>query len=70
MSDRRYDVVSNREPKDPDYERIVRSMSEEELDAEILAQKGDPGYQLALLAEFDRRAAELVARSYLPKEGA
>lgn len=53
----RYYAMDDGNPRsEPNYERVVRSLSEEDLEAEILAKKGDPGYQLALIVEHDRRA--------------
>lgn len=40
----------------PDYDRVVRLLTDAELEEEITGKKGEPEYQLALLREADRRA--------------
>lgn len=45
-------------PLAPDYARVARALPEAELEEEILLKRGDPEYQLALLAELERRAKE------------
>lgn len=40
----------------PDYARVAVSLSDAELEEEILSGRGEPGYKLALVAEHERRA--------------
>ena len=40
----------------PNHERVVRALSEAELEDEIQAGRGEPDYQLALVREHERRA--------------
>lgn len=51
----RFAIADERPRLSPDYDRGIRMLSDEELEAEILGGKGDAGYKLALLAEADRR---------------
>jgi hypothetical protein len=54
---RAYPVAGNGQTRPPDYDRVIRRLSDEELLAELDANVGPPGYQSALRAEFDRRRA-------------
>lgn len=54
---RGYPIVgAERRVLPPSYDRVVRAMPDAELEDEILGGKGEPGYQLALIAEQDRRS--------------
>jgi hypothetical protein len=48
--------ISRGEGVDPSYDRVARALSDDELEDEILAGRGEAGFKLALLAEFERRA--------------
>jgi len=50
-----YSTVGPEAYKPPDYERVVRRQTDEELRSDIAAGRGDPGYQEAARAELDRR---------------
>lgn len=50
-----YPVSGPGDSTPPNYERGVRALSDAELEDEILSGRGEPGYQIALLAEADRR---------------
>lgn len=63
-SPRSYPIDSGEPKSEPNYTRVVRSLSEEDLEAEILSERGERGYRLALLAEDTRRAQAL----YPPEE--
>ena len=56
MRERDYPLHDGGEPRAPNYDRVVRALSDAELEDEILGKRGEPGYQLALLAEAERRA--------------
>lgn len=43
-------------PIAPDFARVARALPDDELEEEILAGLGEPDYQLALVAERERRA--------------
>lgn len=40
----------------PDYDRVMASLSDAELEDEIAGGRGEPGYRLALVTEHERRA--------------
>jgi hypothetical protein len=54
---RRYPVHDGEGAKPPSFDRVVRSLTDDELEDEILGRRGAPDYQAALLAEHERRAA-------------
>lgn len=54
---RRYHLGDNAGVTPPAHERVVRSLSDAELEDEILARRGEADYQAALVAEAERRAA-------------
>lgn len=58
-----YAVVSSTAIKEPDYGRIATTLTDTELEEEIFGGKGGPDYQLALLAEADRRGQKPPERS-------
>lgn len=60
MHRRNYEYVSaeGRRPTPPNLAALAAAMTDDELEAEILAKLGAPDYQLALLAEHERRAKE------------
>lgn len=53
-----YPYVGAEGERPPDYARVVRALDDAELEEEILGKRGEPDYQLALLAEHGRRAKE------------
>lgn len=53
---RRYEVHGEGGGRPPNFDRIMASLSDEDLEAEILGGKGELNYRLALLAEDTRRA--------------
>lgn len=55
---RRYRLSDDVAAQPPNFDRAVRVLSDEELEDEIRLGRGEPDYQLALLAEFERRAKE------------
>jgi hypothetical protein len=55
---RRYPYRDGDDATAPDYGRVVRTLTDEEIEEEILGRRGEPGYQLALLAEAERRGKE------------
>lgn len=58
MRNRAYGFREERPAAPPNYDRAVRLLDDAELEAEILAKRGEAGYQLALIAEHDRRATK------------
>lgn len=54
--DKRYAVGSVGPVLDPNYDRVVRALSDADLEDEILNGKGEDAYQAALIAEHGRRA--------------
>lgn len=55
---RHYPIDKPGPDRPPDYSRVIRMLSDAELEDEILGRRGEAAYQLALLAEADRRAAQ------------
>lgn len=53
--DRVYSTVGPEPYKPPDYARVVRQLSDDELRDDIAAGRGDAGYQEAARAELERR---------------
>lgn len=53
--DRLYTIVGPEAYKPPDYARVVRQLSDQELRDDLAAERGDDGYQAAARAELDRR---------------
>lgn len=58
MRNRNYGFRDEAPVQAPNYDRAARLLDDDELEAEILSKLGEPGYQLALLAEHDRRSKE------------
>lgn len=56
--ERYYPIEAGKGLRPPDYKRVVRALTDDELEEEILGKLGDPGYQLALLAEAEQRAKQ------------
>lgn len=54
----RYDDPDPPAPVAPNLAALARGLSDDELEAEILAKLGEPDYQLALLREHERRSKE------------
>lgn len=52
-----YEVAGSGPLKDPDYGRLARSLTDAELEDEILQRRGGFDYQAALVSELDHRAA-------------
>jgi hypothetical protein len=50
-----YTTVGPEPYKPPDYERVVRRQTDEELRSDIAAGRGDEGYRDAARAELERR---------------
>lgn len=57
MPDRVYHIHDG-DALPPSYERVVRSLSEADLEDELLSERGDPEYRAALVAEHERRAGQ------------
>jgi hypothetical protein len=55
---RSFPVVGNGTYRPPDYARVVRRLTRDELDADIAAGRGDPEYRAAGIRELERRALE------------
>jgi hypothetical protein len=53
---RSYPIDSGEPKREPDYGRVVRGLSDQELEDESLSGRGDLGYRLALVQEDTRRA--------------
>lgn len=53
-----YNIVRLHDATDPDYRRVARTLDDAELEDEILGGRGEAAYQLALLAEAERRATQ------------
>lgn len=51
-----YPMEDGRVAAPPNYDRVVRQLTDEELEDEILGKRGTPGYQEALVREHGRRA--------------
>lgn len=54
-SHRYYPVVGPGDKREPDYERVARTLTDAELEEEILGRRGDARYQLVLIQEAERR---------------
>lgn len=52
---RTFPVVGNGVYRSPDYERVVRRLTDDEIHADLDAGKGDDEYRVAARAELDRR---------------
>lgn len=52
---KRYSVVGPGDELEPNFERVVQALSDEDLEEEIFSRRGEPGYMLALVAEAERR---------------
>ncbi len=55
---RYYPLEDAKGSRPPDYTRVVRALTDAELEEEILGRLGEPAFQLALLAEAERRAKQ------------
>lgn len=55
MATKTYGYTNASPTLDPNYARVARSLSDAELEEEILGRKGEPGYQAALVAELEQR---------------
>lgn len=55
---RYYPVENGKHSEPPNYTRVVRSLTDAELEDEILGRLGTPEFQLALIAEAERRAKQ------------
>lgn len=51
-----FPYVSSAEEKEPDYARLARTLSDADLEDEILLGRGEPGYRLALITEHEARS--------------
>lgn len=55
---RSFPVVGSGEYRPPDYERVVRRLTADEIRADLDAGRGDDEYRAAGLRELDRRERE------------
>ncbi len=55
---RAFPVVGNGEYRPPDYARVVRRLSDDEIQADLDAERGDPEYRAACVCELERRRLE------------
>lgn len=56
--ERTYSIVGPDAYRPPDYDRVVRQLSDAELESEVAGGRGGPGYQEAARAELARRKGE------------